>query len=154
MKSIMPWYRRAEYPLEQLRDEMNTLFHRFFPEAGGEEGDGSYAWAPRVDIEETDKEIVVKADLPGVNAKDLEITVANDVLTLKGEKKEFREEKKKNFHRTERFVGNFYRAIELPPGTDAEKIVAESTNGVITVRIPKKPEVMAKKVQIKAKEGA
>jgi len=152
MKSLIPWYRRTESPLEQLREEMDTLFHRFFPDAGGENGGGPYAWAPRVDLEEGDKEIVVKADLPGVDPTNVEVTVANDMLTIRGEKKEEREEKKKNFHRTERFVGQFYRSIPLPAGADADKVAAEASKGVISIRIPKKPEVQAKKIAVAAKE--
>lgn len=152
MKSIIPWYRRGESPLELLRDEMDTLFSRFFHEGTGDEGVGKSLWAPRVDIEEAEKEIIVKADLPGVEPKDVEITVANDMLTLRGEKKEVREEKKKNYHRTERFVGAFFRAIPLPAGADSEKITAEAAKGVITIKIPKNPAVVPKKVMVTPKE--
>lgn len=105
-------------------------------------------WAPRVDVEETDKEILVKADLPGVDPKNIEISVENGILTVRGEKKEEKEEKKKNYHRIERFAGAFYRALALPPGADAEKVSATSANGVVTIAIPKKPEAQSKKIAI------
>jgi HSP20 family protein len=105
-----------------------------------------------VDLKETDKEFVVKAELPGVAPKDLDIAVYEGVLTLKGEKKEEVEESKGGFHRTERFFGEFYRAIPLPPGCDEGKVVANCAKGVVTVTIPKKPNALPKKVEVKALE--
>ena len=139
--------------LEPFRNEMESLFERFFGEDGekGSELPAMKNWSPRVDVEETDKEIVVKADLPGVDPKAVEITVQDGVLTVRGEKGEEKEDKKKNYHRVERFAGSFYRAVSLPPGTDAEKVVASSSNGVITITIPKKAEAQPKKIAITAK---
>src|SRR5689334_1591980 len=94
--------------IDPFRREVETLFDRFFGEDGN--GQAPKPWTPRVDVEETDKEILVKADLPGVDPKAVEITVENGVLTVRGEKKEEKEEKKKDYHRVERFVGSFYRA--------------------------------------------
>jgi HSP20 family protein len=101
-----------------------------------------------VDVEESDREILVKADLPGVDPKHVEISVENGVLTVRGERKEEKEERKKNYHRIERFAGSFYRAVPLPPGADAEKVSATSTNGVVTVTIPKKPEAQPRKITV------
>ena len=136
--------------LEPFRQEMEDLMQRFF---GDEDGNGKTikAWAPRVDVEETDKEILVKADLPGVDPKAVEISVENGVLTIRGEMKEEKEEKKKNYHRVERFSGSFYRSLALPPGADAEKVAATSANGVVTVTIPKKPEAQPKKISVTPK---
>jgi HSP20 family protein len=135
-----------------MRD-VEDLFQRFLGEMTEENGNGPFqAWAPRVDVVETDKEIFVKADLPGVDPKDVEITVTDGSLVLRGEKKEEREEKKKSFHRMERFVGKFYREIPLPPGADAAKIVASSGKGVLTVTVPKTPQAQAKKIPVLAKE--
>jgi HSP20 family protein len=131
---------------------MESVFERFFGEPFGEIGTTVKTWTPRVDVEETDMEMLVKADLPGVDAKDVEISVADGSLILKGEKKEEREEKKKNYHSVERFVGKFYREIALPSGTDPDKIAATSSKGVITVTIPKKPEAQPKKVAVKAQD--
>jgi HSP20 family protein len=128
------------------------VFDRFFGEPFEEVGTAIKTWTPRVDVEETDKDLLVKADLPGVDAKDVEISVSNGALILKGEKKEEREEKKKNYHAVERFVGKFYRELPLPAGTDPDKIVATSAKGVITITIPKKPEAQPKKISVKAQD--
>jgi HSP20 family protein len=150
MKSLIAW-RRGVGALEQLRQEMDDLAQRFFGEPLGGNGPATVqAWAPRVDIEETDKEILVKADLPGVEPKDVEITVTDGSLVLRGERKEEREDKRKHYHRVERFVGQFYREVPLPPGTDPDKIVANGAKGVVTVSIPKKPEVQAKKIPVRS----
>jgi HSP20 family protein len=148
MKSLIPWGRTTNF-LQPFRQEMDELFQRFFgPEhdAGGT----ALAWSPRVDVEETEKEFVVKADLPGVDPKDVEISLADGALVLKGEKKEAKEEKKKNYHRVERFIGQFYREIPLPAGADADKVAATSAKGVITVTVPKKPDAQPKKIAVKA----
>jgi HSP20 family protein len=129
---------------------MEELFERFF-EPFELKGNGKPAvWAPRVDVEETEKEYLVRVDLPGVEPKDVEVTMEEGNLILKGEKTEEKEEKKKNFHRVERFVGQFYREIPLPAGVEAEKITAAVAKGVMTVTIPKKPEVLPKKIAITA----
>jgi HSP20 family protein len=135
--------------LEPFRKEMEEVMERFFGDAGHRLP--ARPWAPRVDVEETDKEILVKADLPGVDPKAVEIAVENGVLTVRGERKEEREEKRKNCHRVERFAGSFYRAIPLPPGADAERVTATSTNGVVTVSIPKKTEAQPRKITVTPK---
>ena len=153
MKSLIPWRRRIGGVFEPFRQELDELFERFFAEPiEGSGGEVMRAWAPRVDVEETDKEIVVKADLPGVDPKDVDISVTEGALVIKGEKKEKREEKGKNYQRTERFIGQFYREVPLPPGTDPEKITATSSKGVITVTIAKAPQAQAKKVAVKVQE--
>lgn len=136
--------------LEPFRNEMEDLMQRFFGEEGGN-GLAAHAWAPRVDVEETDKELLVKADLPGVDPKNVEISIESGVLTIRGERKEAKEEKKKNYHRVERFTGMFHRTIPLPAGVDAEKVTATSANGVITIAIPKRPEAQPKKITVTPK---
>ena len=151
MKSLIPWRRRIGGVFEPFRQELDELFERFFAEPiEGSGGEVMRAWAPRVDVEETDKEIVVKADLPGVDPKDVDISVTEGALVIKGEKKEKREEKGKNYQRTERFIGQFYREVPLPPGTDPEKITATSSKGVITVTVAKAPQAQAKKIAVQA----
>jgi HSP20 family protein len=113
---------------------------------------GGPVWAPRVDVEEDEKQYVVKADLPGVSPKDVEIQVADNMLILRGQKKEEREEKKKDYHRVERFEGQFYREIALPRGIDADKIQAKSADGVLTITIPKKAEAQPKKIAVQAEK--
>ncbi len=147
--SIMRW--RPGRELATIRDEMNRLFDEFFsgfpfPERrrGLMEGE----WAPIVDVAETDENIVVTAELPGVKQNDVEITVVNDVLTLKGEKKEEKEIKKENYHRIERSYGSFQRSITLPTGVQADKAKASYKDGVLTVTIPKVEEAKPKSIKI------
>jgi HSP20 family protein len=136
---------------DDFRREMDKVFERFF---GGEleSVPASASWTPRVDVEETESEMVVKADLPGVAPEDVEVTVKEGVLVLRGSRKEEKEEKEKNSVRIERFVGEFYRAIPLPAVADEEKIEAEAAKGVLTIRIPKSEKAMPKKIEVKATE--
>ena len=130
---------------------MDDLFYRFFSEEGTTNGHAVRAWTPSVDVEETDKEILVRADLPGVDPKDVDIQVVDNVLTIRGGKEEKGEERKRNFHRVERFSGSFFRAITLPAGADADKVAATSTNGTVTIVVPKKAEAQPKRIAIQAK---
>jgi HSP20 family protein len=132
---------------------MDDMFQRFFglPVEAKSNGETTL-WAPRVDISETDKAFLVKADLPGVDPKDVEINVRDGVLTVRGEKKDLKEEKHKNYHRIERFVGQFFRAIPLPVGVDEDNVQATTAKGVLTVTIPKKPEAQPKKIAVKSQE--
>jgi HSP20 family protein len=152
MKSLIPWRQRSADLLDTFRQDMRDVFERFFGEPVIAEKGEMLTWAPRVDIAETDKEIQVKADLPGVDAKDVEISVSDGSLVLRGEKKEEREEKKKDYHRVERFEGRFYREIPLPSGTDPDKISATSSKGVVTVSIPKAAQAQAKKITVKTQD--
>lgn len=135
--------------INRMQDEVEDMFHRLFGAAGPEAG--MAGWTPSVDVRETDQALVVKADLPGVDPKDVEVTIQNGVLSLRGEKKEEKEEKGTNYHRVERYAGSFYRAIPLPAGADEAGVAAASEKGVLTVTIPKKPGAIAKKIPIQAK---
>jgi HSP20 family protein len=107
-------------------------------------------WAPAVDVSETADQVVIKAEVPGMEAKDIDISLAGDVLTIKGEKKSEREEKKENYHLVERTYGSFSRSLKLPTAVDADKIEASYKQGVLTVSCPKKEEVKPKAIEIKA----
>jgi HSP20 family protein len=105
---------------------------------------------PSMDVAETEKEIVVTAELPGLERKDIDISLDDDVLTIRGEKK-FQEEKKddkKNYHVTERSYGVFYRALQLPSGIDPAKVQASMQNGVLKIAIPKPARSQAKKIEV------
>ena len=145
--SLMRW--RPGRELTTIRDEMNRLFDDFFsgfPERRRELLESE--WAPRVDIAETDDNVVVTAELPGVNQDNVDITVVNDVLTLKGEKKDEKEIKKENYHRIERSYGNFQRSVSLPTGVQADKAKATYKDGILTVTIPKAEESKPKSIKI------
>jgi HSP20 family protein len=151
MRAVMPWRVGTERWLEPFRREMNEMFRRFWPVPEEEAGEPTFpAWTPRADVEETEEALIVKLDVPGVNPEEVEIFVSEGRLILRGERKEEREEKGKVYHRTERFVGQFYREIALPEGADPEHIEATSAKGVLTVRVPKKPEAKPKKIPVKA----
>ncbi len=142
-------------PFESLHREIDRLFDDFMRGfdvpllRGSEEG----KILPDVDVAETDKEVQVTADLPGVDEKDLEVTLAEGVLTISGEKKSEREEKKKDYHRIERVFGRFERSIALPEGLAEDKVAATFKNGVLTVTIPKKPEAKKSSRKIPIKTG-
>ncbi len=135
-----------------LQDEINRLFD---PEAA-ELGPGllDRPAAPRVDIVEYEDRFELLCDLPGVNEDDIELTIAANVLTLKGEKKapvsEERREKDCKLYRDEIWYGNFQRTISLPQGVDSEKVQATSKNGVLTVTVPKRDEAKQRRIEIKS----
>jgi HSP20 family protein len=146
--TLTPW-KRTQNVLEPFRQELEGLFGRFFGDEGGN-GPLLKTWSPRIDVEETEKEIAIKCDLPGVDPKDIEVTVTDNVLTVRGEKKEEKEEKQKNYHRVERFVGKFYREIPLPAGCDGTNVTATSSKGVVSITIPKSPGALPKKVAVQS----
>ncbi|MCU0595314.1 MAG: Hsp20/alpha crystallin family protein [Desulfobacterota bacterium] len=146
MSSLIPW--RGE--MDRLRNEMERLYDRFFDlrpfRRFAEEGE----WMPSVDVSETAKEIIVKAEIPGVEAKDIDVNLSGEVLTIKGERKREREEQEENFHRIERSYGSFFRSLRLPSEVDGEKIKASYKKGVLRITLPKAKKATAKKVEISA----
>ena len=104
-----------------------------------------------MDVAETDDAVIVKAEVPGVDPKDIEVTLTGGVLTIKGEKREEKEEKGKRTHRIERAYGAFSRSIDLPEGVDPDNITAECKDGVLTVTLPKKPEAKARQIKVEVK---
>jgi HSP20 family protein len=131
-----------------LRREMD----RFFEDLAGNGGrHGMERWAPFMDVTETPEALVVKAEVPGVDPKEVEISVNGDTLTIKGEKKEEeKEEKGKTWHRIERSYGSFLRAVMLPAPVDADRITAEARDGVLTITLPKTEKAKAKRIEVKA----
>jgi HSP20 family protein len=148
MNAMTP-YRREAWPLRFGR-EFENLWRDFFAPMSKAEGTLP-PWAPRVDLSETEKEVMVKADLPGVAPEEVEVTFADGVLKLRGEKKEEKEEEGKGWHKVERFSGEFYRELPLPASIDPDKIVATAEKGVLTITAPKKPEAIDRKIKVKAK---
>jgi HSP20 family protein len=131
-----------------IQDEMNRLFSAMM--SPSERSTGVEEWIPAVDISETDDGFVVTADVPGMKAEDIKITVTNNTLTLKGEKKNVREDKKENYHRIERSYGSFERTFALPSGVESEDIRAKYKDGVLELRLPKSREAKPQEIKIEA----
>jgi HSP20 family protein len=137
--------------LVSLQERMNRMFDESFRgahRASGEEDWVGGAWAPAVDIFEQDGTIVLKAELPGIDPKDVDVRVENNILTLRGERKLESEVKKENYHRVERSYGTFSRSFTLPNAIDTEKIKAEYKDGVLRMSLPKKEEAKPKQISI------
>ena len=132
--------------LRGLHDEMSRLFSGFGPSEGSEFARG--AWSPSVDIFEDKDRLIVEAELPGLNREDFEVSVENNVLTLKGERKFEKTEERDNFHRVERSYGSFTRQFTLPQTVTAEGATADFENGVLRVALPKREETKARKIEI------
>jgi HSP20 family protein len=138
--------------LARLREEMDRTFDRFFIEPLGLMEPKMFraeGWFPPVDVSETDAEVTIQAELPGIAAKDLEIEVSGTTLTISGEKEEHEEKKGKDFYQSERRFGSFRRVIDLPETVDAEKVTAESDNGIVTIHVARKPGIKLKRVEVK-----
>lgn len=131
-----------------LREKMNRLFEDVF--TGQSEGKelAASSWAPAVDIFETENDLVMTAEVPGIDEKDIEIKIEDNTLILKGARKFEKETKEENYHRIERSYGSFYRAFTLPNSIDPERIQAEHENGVLKITMPKRTELKPRKVKI------
>ncbi|MGO7163733.1 Hsp20/alpha crystallin family protein [Rhizobium johnstonii] len=145
------------WPLDSLRSEIDRVFNDFgspsiFDRAFGRMPAAFSRGMLAVDLVESEKAFELSAELPGVDAKDLDVTLADGVLTIKGEKNETKEEKEKDYYLSERHYGSFHRSLELPRGVDSEKIEANFSNGVLKVSLPKTPERQqnGKKITVKA----
>lgn len=135
--------------LQTLKDRMDRIFEGTVPCSLDGSDVFRGAWAPAVDIYEGDGELVVEAELPGLEKGDIKVNVEDGVLTLKGERKLSKETKEENYHRVERAYGAFTRSFALPDTVDAEKISAKHKDGVLRVSLPKKPEAKPKVVDVK-----
>jgi len=135
-------------PIQELKKEMDRIWQDFFGKSLLSEKWESIEWIPAVDVSETDNEIIVKVDVPGVKPEDMEISLSDNVLIIKGEKKKEEEEKKENFYRMERYYGSFMRSIQLPCEIEEDKISATYKNGVLKIILPKKPEEKKKVIKI------
>jgi HSP20 family protein len=147
--------RHGEYePFRDFQRQMNRLFDDFFgdfPIAArpGEMGIASAGFTPRVDVSETDKEIRVSAELPGMDEKDVTVELNDDAVTIRGERKEEKEEKGKNWYAREQTYGVFHRTVPLPSTADTPKAGAKFRKGVLTITIPKRAEAQTRRKTIK-----
>lgn len=143
---------------EEMRDEMDRVMQRF--EGGwphwasvADRWPATDAVVPELDVRENDKEVVVEAELPGVDEKDISVSFNNGYLTIEGEKKSDREEKKEDYYLAERSFGSFRRSLRLPETLDESKIEAKFDNGVLTVTAVKRPEAVKSERKIEIKKS-
>lgn len=130
--------------LRRLENRLSRMWSRFPPIIG----DGIEEWTVPLDIREQDGSLIVEASVPGMKAEDIEIEIEDDVLTIKGETKTEKEEKKKGYLLRERSEGSFYRTVRLPEGVDSDLAESQYADGVLTVTMPKRPAKHSKKVTV------
>jgi HSP20 family protein len=160
--ALIPWRNKVRErdpeepsPLATLRGEVDRLFESFLrePFGGGDWPFGSErGWAPTVDIAEDEKEFTVRAELPGIDPKDVEVTISGSHLVLAGEKKESTEKEAKGFYHSESRFGSFQRTIPLPDAVDPQNVEAEYSNGVLVVHLKKLPSAAVKRIDVKVQE--
>lgn len=161
-----PAVRRESWPFDRLRNEIDRLFDDFgmgpWRSAFGRgafdiepfwRGEISWGKVPAVDIAESEKGYEITAELPGIDEKNVEVKYANGTLTIKGEKKAEKAEKKENCYLSERSYGSFQRSFRVPDGVDPDKVEASFKNGVLTVTLPKTAEAQKQEKRIEIKQG-
>lgn len=139
--------------LRSLQDEMNRLFLSNYSR-GSEEGFTSGAWSPKVDIFENKENLVIEAELPGMKREDVDVSIENNILTLRGERKFEKNDDGDNYHRVERSYGSFTRSFTLPQTVTAEGAIADFKNGILRVQLLKREETKARKIEITGETAA
>lgn len=134
--------------LRTLQEEVNRLFSTNLTRSFDDQGIGRGAWAPSVDIYENKDQIVLEAELPGMNQEDFDLSIENNVITLRGERKFDKTEETDNYHRVERSYGAFTRSFTLPQTVSPEGATAEYNNGVLRVTLPKREDTKARRIQV------
>lgn len=158
MRSLIPFAPRSNlartdlYPFDALRREFEGLFFDFARSLGTPPNGVGGMLAPRMEVSETDKDIDVSVELPGLERKDVEVSLDGNVLTIRAEKKVEDEQKDKNVHVAERSYGVFYRALELPAIVDPSTVEATMSKGMLHIKIPKPAQPEAKRIEVKEAE--
>ena len=161
VKKTAPAQTSAPDIWQSFRSEMDRLFDRFGFPSLRRVFDIEPAWrsassfsfsVPAIDMSEDEKAYKISAELPGIDAKDIDVSVSGDMLVLKGEKRQEKEEKDKNYHFSERAYGSFQRSFQLPSSVDRDKVAADFSKGVLTITLPKTAEAQKpqKKIEIKS----
>ncbi len=156
--NLIPWRSKRgegvpveESPLVALQTEMDRLFDRYLREplaALDWPLAGSTGWQPTIDLSEDDKQIVVRAEVPGIDPKQVEVTVSGNQLTVSGEKKESSERKVESLHVSESRFGAFRRTVLLPAAVDSQKVQASAANGVLTITLPKTEAAAGRRIEV------
>lgn len=136
--------------LNQFRRDLDQLFGQTVSRSDNDSAIATSSWVPAVDIKEEPQQFVLEADIPGIEPKDIEISMEGGVLTIKGERRLEKEENQKNYKRVERLYGTFYRRFSLPDTADAENIKASGKNGVLQITIPKRELAQPRKITVES----
>src|SRR5216110_2343517 len=145
-KTLTRWEPLRE--MEEFQNRLSTLFGRPSRRGNGREEITLPEWTPPADITEDDKEYLIKAELPEMEKEDVKVTVENGVLTISGERKFEKEEKKKKYHRVERGYGSFVRTFALPEDADADRVKAQFKQGILEVHLPKNEKAKPKQIEV------
>jgi HSP20 family protein len=143
MRAMVPWT-----GVGPLKHEMERLFDRFFEPDNGESFDLG-EWAPRLDLSESKDALILKVEVPAIDPKEIQVSIMEGVLTVKGEKKAEKEDKDEKYYRVERTYGSFSRSVRLPAPVDEDKVSATFKNGLLTVTLPKTPAARSTAIPIK-----
>lgn len=147
--ALVRWKDRGEMsPWSALRD-LEGQFNRLFGELGRDYDVFERVWSPAVDLKETDQAYTLEADLPGLKKEDIELMVVDNMITIKGERKQEEKVEEKGYHRFERRYGAFQRSFEIPGGFDSEKVTAKFEDGVLRVTLPKREEAKPKHIEVR-----
>jgi len=149
--ALVRWqpFRSPFSDLDELHREFDRFFDRGIPGKNWLQGFTESPWAPALDVLEHENEVVVKAELPGIDQEDINLSIVDNTLTLSGEKKHETESNEEGHYRRERVFGSFQRSINLPAYVDADKVTATYKEGVLDIRLPKREEAKTKKIKIK-----
>lgn len=157
--TLAPWTKRSRrqggkgngFPLTTFRSEMDRLFDRWLAEPFGttELTFQPSDWYPTLDVVEKDNEVVLRAEVPGIEPEKIDVSVSDNIVTISGEKSDEVEEQAKNYYYCERSFGSFKRSIELPSSVDTKHITAEHENGVLTLRVPKLEKAKSRQIEVK-----
>jgi HSP20 family protein len=140
--------------LRTLQEEVNRLFSNNLTPSFSDEGIGRGAWNPNVDIYENKDQIVLEAELPGMNRADFDLTIENNVITLRGERRFEKKDEADNYHRVERAYGSFTRSFTLPQSVSGDGATAEYRSGVLRVTLPKREETKARRIEVTSDRDA
>jgi HSP20 family protein len=146
MTVITRWDPSREF--STLQDRLNRLFRESYGPEGREESLTTSTFAPPVDVYEDEHNVSLKIEVPGIDEKDIDVRIENNVLTVHGERKFEKEEKEENFRRVERRYGSFTRTFTLPSTVDAEKVSANYDKGILKIELPKKAEAKPKQIKV------
>jgi HSP20 family protein len=133
-----------------MQDQMNRMLDMAWNREFGEEMKEG-VWQPPVDIYEDEQSVIIKAEVPDVDQKDIEVKIENNTLTLRGERKHSSDIRKENYYRVERFFGQFQRSFSLPQSIDQDKVQASCDKGILTITLPKKAEIKPKQISVAVK---